>query len=113
MKQIVIRNPHKFNDGKYRPCGWMPEAELAEIPEGMPVRFKKLHELAQTPQYAKPTDAGMDLVAISKTYSDLYIEYGTGLDFEIPEGYVGLLFPRSSASNYDLILSNCVGVVDS
>src|SRR6185369_4003370 len=43
----------------------------------------------------------------------LYIEYGTGLAFEIPEGYVGLLFPRSSASNYDLILSNCVGVVDS
>ena len=32
---------------------------------------------------------------------------------EIPVGYVGLLFPRSSISNYDLTLSNSVGVVDS
>jgi dUTP pyrophosphatase len=32
---------------------------------------------------------------------------------EIPLGYVGLLFPRSSVRNYELALSNCVGVVDS
>ena len=32
---------------------------------------------------------------------------------EIPEGYVGLIFPRSSIFKTDLRLSNCVGVVDS
>jgi dUTP pyrophosphatase len=32
---------------------------------------------------------------------------------EIPFGYVGLIFPRSSVRNQDLILSNCVGVIDS
>ena len=32
---------------------------------------------------------------------------------EIPKGYVGLVFPRSSIRNQDLILSNCVGVIDS
>jgi dUTP pyrophosphatase len=32
---------------------------------------------------------------------------------EIPSGYVGLVFPRSSVRNQDLILSNCVGVIDS
>ena len=32
---------------------------------------------------------------------------------KIPQGYVGLVFPRSSVRNQDLILSNCVGVIDS
>ena len=32
---------------------------------------------------------------------------------EIPKGHVGLVFPRSSVRNQDLILSNCVGVIDS
>ena len=39
--------------------------------------------------------------------------YGTGLAMEIPEGYVGLVFPRSSIRNTDLSLSNAVGVIDS
>ena len=41
------------------------------------------------------------------------VVYGTGLAFEIPEGYVGLLFPRSSNAKKDLLLSNSVGVLDS
>ena len=41
------------------------------------------------------------------------VTYGTGLAFEIPEGYVGLIFPRSSVSKQNITLSNCVGVVDS
>ena len=32
---------------------------------------------------------------------------------EIPQGYVGLIFPRSSVRNQDLLLTNCVGVIDS
>jgi len=32
---------------------------------------------------------------------------------EIPDGYVGLLFPRSSVSSTDMRLTNCVGVIDS
>jgi dUTP pyrophosphatase len=31
---------------------------------------------------------------------------------EIPMGYVGLVFPRSSISKYDLRLANCVAVID-
>jgi len=83
----------------------------------MKVRIKKLHENAVIPSYAKPGDAGMDLTAVSITVIDEkthgYIEYKTGLSFEIPEGFVGLLFPRSSISNKGLILSNSVGVIDS
>lgn len=82
--------------------------------EKLKVKIKKLHENAVIPKYAKSGDAGMDLTAISKSYDEYgNISYGTGLAFEIPKGYVGLLFPRSSNCKQDLILSNSVGVIDS
>src|SRR4051812_17685092 len=77
------------------------------------VRIKKLSEDASMPIYSKHGDAGMDLTATSIFDTDMYIEYGTGLALEIPLGFVGLIYPRSSLSNYDLVLSNHVGVVDS
>lgn len=82
------------------------------------VKFKKLNPNAKIPNYAKDGDAGLDLTSISsvtemKSGEYSYTEYGTGLAVEIPKGYVGLLFPRSSISNTGLILSNSVGVVDS
>ena len=81
----------------------------------MQVRVKKLHPDAVIPSYAKAGDAGMDMVAISADISKdgLFIEYGTGIAVEIPEGYVGLLFPRSSLSKTTMVLSNHVGVIDS
>lgn len=77
------------------------------------VKLKKLNPDAVIPCYAKPGDAGLDLYATSKTETPLYIEYGTSLAFEIPEGHVGLLYPRSSVTNKDLIMKNSVGVIDS
>lgn len=77
------------------------------------VKIKKLDERAVIPQYAKPGDAGMDVYAIEKNVTDDYIEYDTGLSFEVPEGYVMLIFPRSSNSKMDLLLANSVGVLDS
>ena len=66
------------------------------------------------PKYAKDGDAGMDLTATSKSYDENgNVVYGVGLAFEIPKGYVGLLFPRSSNAKQDLLLSNSVGVLDS
>lgn len=81
----------------------------------MLVKIKKLHPNAIIPAYSKKGDAGMDLVAMKETINDEYgyIEYGTGLSIEIPEGYVGLIFPRSSISKTFLNLANCVGVIDS
>jgi dUTP pyrophosphatase len=80
----------------------------------MKVRIKKLNPLATIPTYAKEGDAGMDLVAtriISNTTFD--VSYGTDLAIEIPNGFVGLVFPRSSIRKYELALSNSVGVIDS
>ena len=80
----------------------------------MKVKIKKLHPDAVIPAYAKPGDAGMDLTAVSIKIDEYgNICYGTGLAFEIPEGYVGLVFPRSSNCKKGVILTNCVGVIDS
>jgi dUTP pyrophosphatase len=79
----------------------------------MKVKFKKLHPDAIQPTYAKFGDAGMDLTAISRNDEEYFTEFGTGIAVEIPEGYVGLLFPRSSVSKTHYTLANSVGVVDS
>ena len=79
------------------------------------VKFKKLCAEAVEPTKAHPTDAGADLTATSKKWDDekqCWI-YGTGIATEIPDGYVGLIFPRSSIRKYGLALSNSVGVIDS
>lgn len=80
----------------------------------MEVKIKKLHKDAVIPKYAKPGDAGMDLTAVSMKIDEYgNICYGIGLAFEIPEGYVGLVFPRSSIYKKGIVLSNSVGVIDS
>jgi dUTP pyrophosphatase len=63
----------------------------------MNVKIKRLHPDAVIPKYAKPGDAGFDLVAIE----DVIIEPGetklvrTGLAFELPDGYELQIRPRS------------------
>ena len=80
----------------------------------MEVKIKKLIPKAVIPAYAKPGDAGMDLTATSKSNDEFgCVVYGTGLALEIPQGFVGLLFPRSSNAKKDLLLANSVGVIDS
>lgn len=80
----------------------------------MKVKIKKLNEDAIIPSYAKLGDAGLDITTTGINAStELYIEYNTGLAIEIPETFVGLIFPRSSISKTDLILANSVGVIDS
>jgi dUTP pyrophosphatase len=80
----------------------------------MKVKIKKLNENAAIPSYAKDGDAGMDLIATSIIGEEPFqITYGLGIALEIPKGFVGLVFPRSSIRKTDLSLTNCVGVVDS
>ena len=79
----------------------------------MKVRIKKLHPDAVIPKYAKEGDAGMDLTAIGMEREWDVVTYKTGLALEIPKGHVGLLFPRSSVYKTSMIMSNCVGVIDS
>ena len=79
----------------------------------MKVKFKKLNKRAVSPFYAKDGDAGMDLTATTLHRVATFYEYGTDISIEIPKGYVGLIFPRSSISNTDHYLRKSVGVKDS
>lgn len=81
----------------------------------MQVKIKRLNDKAILPTKAHATDAGYDLYATSCEISvpDRMAAYGTGIAVEIPQGYVGLVFPRSSIYKQHLSLSNSVGVIDS
>lgn len=80
------------------------------------VKIKKLNHLASIPVPAtkgaacfdlKSTGEGVVLAAGSKTF-------GTGLSFEIPEGYAMMIYSRSGHGfNNGVRLANCVGVIDS
>jgi dUTP pyrophosphatase len=68
------------------------------------------------PSYARPGDAGVDLV----TTSDLVLEpgeralVGTGIAVALPEGYAGFVHPRSGlAARAGLSVVNAPGTVDS
>ena len=80
----------------------------------MKVRIKKLNEGAKVPSYSKEGDAGLDFTAVEISRDNVgNITYHTGLAVEIPQGYVGLLFPRSSISKKQQFLTNGVGMIDS
>ena len=81
---------------------------------GRKLKIKQLSNY--TPAYAHTGDAGLDL----RTTEDITLRagqhktVGTGIAVEIPDGCVGLLFPRSGlACKHGVALRNCVGVIDS
>lgn len=84
----------------------------------MQLKIKKLSDKAVMPVRAHLSDAGFDLTATSITTNinecgQLMLIYHTDIAVEIPEGHVGLLFPRSSVYKKSLAQTNSVGVVDS
>lgn len=84
----------------------------------MILKVKKLANEATLPVKAHDTDAGFDFVATRFTQEidksgKLIIVYHTDISMEIPKGYVGLIFMRSSVCEKSLTLTNAVGVIDS
>lgn len=82
------------------------------------IKFKKLSEKAVMPVRATNGSAGYDLTCTYVTTEisecgQLVLVYHTDLALEIPEGFAGFLFPRSSVSKKSLRLCNSVGVIDS
>lgn len=116
-KYPTAQNQYKSQDGLYY-NGYMGSYDhVVDVLKGInPLKFKGLDPLAFLPTRAHTDDAGLDIYAIDNGTVNRefdYIEYRTGLAVEIPTGWVGLLFPRSSISKYPLALANAVGVVDS
>jgi dUTP pyrophosphatase len=80
------------------------------------IKYVLLHELATPPQYAHQGDAGADLVCVE----DVILAPGerslvpTGLAIALPEGYVGLVHPRSGlAFKQGIGIVNTPGTIDS
>ena len=69
------------------------------------------------PTRATAGDAGLDLYSTRITQEvdnsgKLVLVYHTDIAVEIPEGYVGLLFMKSSVAKRSVTLTNAVGVCD-
>ena len=78
----------------------------------MQIKFHKTHPAAVIPTRGSAGAAGFDLTAVSiRRAGDLYI-YDTGIALEIPPGYFGAVYPRSSIFFTGLELTNGVGVID-
>lgn len=91
----------------------LPNAESTE--NAVPVRLVRLDPGVPVPDYARPGDAGADLV----TTSDVAIPpgervvVGTGIALALPEGYAGFVHPRSGlAARAGLGIVNAPGTVD-
>ena len=82
----------------------------------MQLKVKRLDKDMPMPQYAKEGDAGFDLrstesITVMPGCTEIV---GTGLAFEIPDGFFGLIAPRSGlGSRYGLTLANTPSIIDS
>ena len=84
----------------------------------IPIKVKRLNELAQLPSRGSAEAAGYDLyAAISEPvfiWPHKTVKVGTGLAFELPRCTFGAIFPRSGlATKQGLRPANCIGVCDS
>ena len=82
----------------------------------MKLRWRRLSEAAQAPAPAHPGDAGYDLRAAeaARIEPGARASVGTGVALEIPDGWAGLVLPRSGlAARHGIALVNSPGLIDS
>lgn len=81
------------------------------------MKIKKLHPAAVVPTYGTEGSACFDLYAVQPEAEIRVVDTATvrtGLAFEVPQGFVMLVFSRSGHGfKNDVRLANCVGVIDS
>lgn len=80
----------------------------------MNINFLRLDPLAKMPTKGSADAAAFDLTAVRVEHDTKrhQIVVYSGVAVEIPVGYAGLCFPRSSICKTPWRLSNCVGVID-
>ena len=79
------------------------------------MRFTRLTDAAVAPSRAHPGDAGYDLRAAEAARLDPgeRASVGTGIALEIPEGWAGLVLPRSGlAARHGISVVNAPGLID-
>ena len=81
----------------------------------MELPFRRLRDDASLPSAQHPGDAGMDLRAAegTKVEPGQRVMVPTGVAVAIPDGYAGLVLPRSGlATKHGLTLANAPGLID-
>lgn len=81
-------------------------------PVGLQIKFKRLTETAKAPERAHDTDSGWDLFVDSVEEKPSHTIFNCGIAVEIPDGYFGLLRPRSSLRRHCYVHVSS-GVIDS
>lgn len=79
------------------------------------LRVRRLVPGAAVPAYAHPGDAGLDLAAAETLVLEpgAHGSVGTGIAVAVPEGWVGLVHPRSGLAARDgVTVLNAPGTVD-
>lgn len=83
--------------------------------ENLPIRLMRVHDSARIPTYGHPGDAGADLCARTDVTVQPFerVTVPTGIALAIPQGYVGLVHPRSGLSTKrGLTVVNAPGTID-
>lgn len=96
-----------------RPACYLYHLPYSNLPMNQQIKIQLLHPNAVLPSKAHHGDAAYDLRCVKIEDKGDYVEYSLGIASEIPEGWAAFIYPRSSISNYELTLTNCVGVIDS
>lgn len=84
----------------------------------MNVKIKKIHPDAKVPVYGSVGAACFDLYAaniidVNDDNGERTVTYGTGLQFEVPEGHVMMVYSRSGHGfKHGITLANSTGVID-
>jgi dUTP pyrophosphatase len=93
----------------------MPSSAASSFEDVMEIRFARLKDNAIIPERAHEGDAGMDLCAAesARIGPGQRVGVGTGLAVEIPEGWAGMVLPRSGlALKNGIALVNAPGLID-
>lgn len=81
----------------------------------MRIEVRRLHEELPLPTYARPGDAGLDLLAAegAELKPGERAAVATGIAVAIPEGFAGFVHPRSGrALKEGLTVANAPGTID-
>lgn len=84
----------------------------------MNVKIKKVHPETKVPVYSSVGAACFDLYAasiidVTDDSGERTVTYGTGLQFEVPEGHVMMVYSRSGHGfKHGITLANSTGVID-
>lgn len=82
---------------------------------GLRLRVRRLDDRATLPAYAHPGDAGLDLTTVEalEVPPGGRVAAPTGLAIAVPDGWVGLVHPRSGlARRHGLTVANAPGTID-